>query len=201
MSLADLIIVREKFSAENLIEIGIIGSIITADLAFLYEKPVERKRNGVVLITKSEGPEIINLIQPGKEITIIPTDMSDIENAKLIQKFHNVKIKIIKKPEEFIEAISNFEFAISTRMHGAIFASIAGTPFVAISDDFKFKGVIGELCENCVISYDEKCREKIKEIFENKKYLNLVNENLPKIRKKAFLNKTILKEKIKSWNI
>jgi polysaccharide pyruvyl transferase WcaK-like protein len=96
-------------------------------------------------------------------------------NINSILKF---KTNIIEtknlQPEELIQIISEFDGVISSRLHGAIFATLANVPTVHIYSEHKGKGFFSTYFKNnvCLISIDDILKSNM-----TKKILQFLNQS------------------------
>ena len=106
-------------------------------------------------------------------------------------------------PQEIADAISKSEFIVSTRMHAIILGTLSRTPFFAVGDSHKFTGVLGPLCDGCVMDiddFDENSVETIIQSIKNRESLRKsISANFPQVRKRAMENAGIILGKLREW--
>ena len=138
---------RDAFSFEFLKKIGKKKVAIAAtDAAFLLPKfPEKKRRSGTILVFRGDGNisarKIKNLFSAlPKPISAIAMDKIDEKWAKKI----GVKIQKPKNLAELKSFFAGAKLVLSSRLHGAIAALCAETPFLAFSAAPKIRNFFAE---------------------------------------------------------
>jgi polysaccharide pyruvyl transferase WcaK-like protein len=220
LSLVDLIIVRDERTAHDLKGIGVKGAMTTSDLVFAYKcAPKKERANSVIMCPKRirRGRErymdnyrvlarrVIDEL--GYRITFLPTDEYDVKfQGEVASGVGRPGVEIIGEvgtPAEIADNISKSEFIVSTRMHAIILGTLSRTPFFAVGDSHKFSGVLGTLCEDCVLdigSFDEAGIERIIRSIKDKEALKKsIIAKFPRVQERAQENAEIIRGKFLEW--
>ncbi len=209
IGMCDLIIAREKKTAEHLAQMGIRNVHVTADLAFALDGNDAGKRNGIAMCPKDNHDMehtvalIDRITKTGRKVVLIPTDSHDAGFQKEIAEKTGVELKDNLGHEDIIRELSGCEFVLSGRMHGAIMAVVAGTPFFAISDGFKYSAVLDDVCPGCVMGMDEftsgNHKRIIRKIEEKETLGMIIRKNYPEVKKKSKENEKLLQKAFREW--
>lgn len=114
---------------------------------------------------------------------------------------HGDKIRLLEQeydPTDLVDLMSNLEVVVSGKLHGLIFASLAGTPFLALAHAPKIRGVweYFGLPPYCLLEVSElkleKLLERFEAVWENRSALKaLIADRLPILREKADINRQL----------
>ncbi|OGG51397.1 hypothetical protein A2704_03450 [Candidatus Kaiserbacteria bacterium RIFCSPHIGHO2_01_FULL_54_36b] len=155
LSKCDLITVREPWSSEYLNQFN-TDAVLTADLAFLLpsHKSIKAQQQSVSICIKDDGSlyskkNLIDLVQYLLEknyyvYVISHTPVDDTLGQRIVNKVESKFVRLVKFGEDpsYVKQIyASNDFIISSRMHGIIFASERGIPFIALSYEPKFSGL------------------------------------------------------------
>ncbi len=196
LNMADLILVREHETKRLLERIGVADAVVTADVVFTFPSPPETKRKNRVIICaedipggyetyleglakmiKREGLEVVFMAANGGDITI---------NERLAKKTGTAVIKEIHPPEKVARILSGSEFLVSSRMHPIVLGTLSSTPFFAIGDSFKFRAVLGDLCEDCWTKTDGISIERIMDRIRDRERLREeIGMRLPQVQERS----------------
>jgi polysaccharide pyruvyl transferase CsaB len=160
-NMADLITVRDPYSAQTLQSLGVKKPVrITADMAFLLPKPVEKDDNqeyrvgnmttvGISVRPHGKGKEVINLFGDlsrmlfQANIKPVLIEMDRNEDGALIteiSKAQGGKIPDARKlatPMQVQQRLSRMDTVIAMRLHAGILAATVGIPPFMVSYDPK----------------------------------------------------------------
>jgi polysaccharide pyruvyl transferase WcaK-like protein len=157
---ADLIIVRDDESKNQLEKLGINNVQVTADPVFAFPKPEKPKREKrIVLVPRIWTKEhrkckekyiaflvgLSNeLLDNGRKVVVLPAASEDLEFHKKLRIMMPKQVSFIEKvhsPREIANYLAESEFLISSRMHPIILGSLSGTPFFAIGWEYKLNEI------------------------------------------------------------
>jgi colanic acid/amylovoran biosynthesis protein len=165
---ADVIILREEKSADNLKDIGITNVHVTTDMAFALPKPKRKpgKKNKVIIVPRrwtypyrhsasSYKSFIVKLTEKlvgeiDSSVTFIPTTPDDIRFWSSFRKDVPEGVTFLdelRSPSEIAKEISESDFIVSSRMHPIILGSLSSTPFFAIGWEYKLDELNSALCK------------------------------------------------------
>ncbi|OGH03174.1 MAG: hypothetical protein A2798_01960 [Candidatus Levybacteria bacterium RIFCSPHIGHO2_01_FULL_37_17] len=168
---------------------------LTSDMAFLMEniKKEPKKKMISICIRKDNDyaktikykESIIKLIHyllsKNFFITIISQTIADDSLGIEIKNIFNKHVKFVKfQPNPFVvkKIYGESEFIIASRMHAIIFAAGCNVPFIAISYEPKFKGLLEQLQydKNFMLSYNEinynSLLNSVKKLTRNTEYVS-----------------------------
>ena len=170
----DLFLVRGSNSSAILKRLGVNPSkiYIICDFAYHIEKIETEKSVKYSKIIRDQGKPVVGLIfkpiyrvknkdyisviekvssnlSKEYQIFFIPTSYSHLhsENDLIFLERHGFKpiLNLTNfTPEEIISIFSNFEFTVTTRLHGAVFSILAGIPTIHIYEADNSLDVIGD---------------------------------------------------------
>jgi polysaccharide pyruvyl transferase WcaK-like protein len=226
LRMPDLVMVREEGSARYLESVG-IHAHVTADLAFAYGHGGARKgpaqaegiRRIAVSAKRMSGDPaayedgMLRLIRRareefGCEVLIIPTDSYDIPVQERLARKAGGGVRLIREvlaPKEIAAILGTCDFIVSSRMHAIILGSASQTPFFAITDSFKFKGILGMLCEGCTVPAEHldgaAVESVISSMHESGRLRERISKSLPAMRRRAMQNGAIMAEKFAEWKL
>jgi len=173
---ADIISVRDKYSAEELIDMGVAESKIhiTADAAFIYQKQEigrERTKNTIIISLRpwlglnskivAVFTEFLLKLKQEKDYNFVFTSMQEIKEAdqKVIQpilKKVGGELYIPNHFADLLQIMQTAEFAIGMRYHFLIAAILTQTPVIPITYAPKTEELFsGTPLESYVIPVDE----------------------------------------------
>jgi len=223
LGMPDRICLRDEESARRLRSLGIKDVRLTADLAFAFPVPSPggRKRDGrggVALCAKrvqgDDGAyrrwmlELIGRIfeDTGEPVLLLPTDRHDLPLQRALAQASigkSILMEGVPSPHEMVRVLSTKDFLISSRMHAIILGSISSTPFFAISDSFKFRGVLDRLCSGCVRdigSLDGAAMQEALDLMRRREELgSRIRSAFPAMRADAMANRDVLRQDMRSW--
>lgn len=146
------IAVRDKKSQELLVSLG-LNSQLVADPALLLKAP-NNKKSGVLIFPRSGYPDISDaIINASKslqskglklKLAAIHATEDEPEIEKIQNEIKDIEYIKTKNPEELLELISQSEYVISARLHGAILAAVAKTEYCGIVYDPKVAAFLDE---------------------------------------------------------
>jgi polysaccharide pyruvyl transferase CsaB len=180
--------VRQKYGLENLTsrktKTPSIGLVIrnSPDIAKNYDKKItELAKISDYLVERYQATLFFIPFQVETDITII---------KDVVQSMKFMKVKIIEEelsPAVILSLISKLSILIGMRLHSIIFATITGTPFIAIDYDPKVRKYVYSLeLPELLININQLT---VKNIDNKLKYIDvhreLIQSNL-KIKKKQF---------------
>jgi colanic acid/amylovoran biosynthesis protein len=222
---ADVIILREERSAENLKELGITHVHVTTDMAFALPRPQGKpgKRKKVIMVPRKWTYEyrhsatsykdfLVRLTEKlvcemDSSVTFIPTTPGDIRFWASFRKDMPKGVTFmeeLRSPSEIAKEISGADFIVSSRMHPIILGSLSNTPFFAVGWEYKLDELNSALCtKGCCVhaskiddSVDEMIMDRIKRRGELRED---ISKNTHLLRKKTFENLEILRTNLRSW--
>jgi len=210
------ITIREPDSYNYLKKFNIKTKVyLTSDIAFLLEenKELNKIKNKTVSICIKNNNDkndkfykiILNIIDylfnNGYLVNIISHTINDDELAKKFKNY-NKKIQIYlfgENPRNIKSIYKYSDFIIACRMHAIVFASEVSTPFLSISYEPKFNGLISQLKYDNYLQLKYKKLDKddiinrINYLINSQKIiinnLNIINK---KIKMKSYLNIELL---------
>lgn len=209
----DIITIREPNSFEYLSSFNLDKPYhITADIAFLLDvNELKPKKNGSVAICVKAHPDkhklkkyqknIIKIsqyiIKHGSKIKIVSQTPADDELCQYIVDKIGGKSEAIlfgSDPRDIKGIYGMADFVIANRMHTIVFATETSTPFIAISYEPKFDGLMSqleypdELLLGDTFSFDE-LQESVEYIMKHLEKLRYkLNDKMPEIKKHAHMN-------------
>lgn len=218
---ADVIIVRDGPSAQNLEGLGIKNYHTTADIAFDFTGFKKKPKTGKVILCprkwlrRNSGSSkryigFLHLISKrlmseyGSEIVFLPTDPEDLEFHSFLRQHMPGGITFIDKihaPHTAAELMSEADFVISSRLHPIVLASLSATPFFGLGWEHKVEEASSMLCDTpCSLradNLDSSAEELIMQRMKERKKLSAeIEKKLPHVRKKARRTLTIFKESL-----
>lgn len=223
LGMADLIIAREERTARHLRELGLRDVHVAADLAFTFPLPPKRgngkRKRQVVICPKkvsrnlkgyAQGIRLLcsRISSSGYGIVCLPSDRYDADfHAEILSGFgKNVTlVGEVHPPERIARIISESEFIVSGRMHAIILGTLSNTPFFAIGDGFKFREMLGPLCDDCTIRVDELDANGVERIVRAIGEAELrraqIGKRMIPIIRKSKMNADILRAKMTEWGL
>lgn len=169
VSKVDHVFVRDNFSKQLLLDLGVTSPItVAADpvLGIAIDKSLvssikdsfgEQKTAGICLRPWDNNKQIINsllphlkqLIEEGYVLYFLP--MYYDQDLDISQEIYNQlgdQVKLINKKltiEEALAYTASFDFVIGMRLHSLVMAVVANTPVMALSYDPKVKAFVDEM--------------------------------------------------------
>jgi len=201
----DLVALREEFSYKTLKKYKMKNIILSSDHAFMIKK-INKKNNhhkftlGFTVREWLYGEQYINFeksfvdsIRKFSKITgakiqpIIQVDapMYGEDDAEITRKIvgklkdDNVgimKIKKLNNVNDALNAYSDVDLLLGMRMHSNILAAIQGTPFVALSYEYKTEGIAKQFsmekyCIRCEDVNENSLYKLLVDAFKNRSHL------------------------------
>lgn len=168
---ADFITVRDEFSKDLLIKLGITRpkTVVTADIVFAFQHKVDDACLDSLSLTGQEKLVAVSVrpwfshdeyyeklaksldrLVEEKGITPIFVPMEghhDVNASKLVveKMAHQDKIQILGgnfTPNQYLHFISHCEMTIGLRLHSLIFSCLVGIPHIGISYDKKVESLL-----------------------------------------------------------
>ncbi len=216
----DVIAAREKISYQHLKKNKVKNLVLSSDMALMLNiEMAKRKKNKKFILgftvrkwlnrreqhvfENSIIQAIVNFSEENKVI-IQPIVQVDAPNygdvdfevtRKIVKKLKAAGLKVleIKKVTDLTKSIkiySNIDLLLGMRMHSNILAILQGTPFVAISYEYKTQGIVSDLgMEDFFIKIEDVNQENLyyllMKAYMQKKYLELRTlKKIKSLRKK-----------------
>jgi polysaccharide pyruvyl transferase WcaK-like protein len=147
--------VRDKASQRLLADLG-IEAALTADAALLLELPQQAIQPDapVLLIPRAGYPEITSallgvakaLVATGQPVAAMPIQAGEdgpcLEDMKA--QLPALQLWRPQAPQEALEHVARARYVVSGRLHGLIFAALAGRPFSGLVYDPKVAAFLDE---------------------------------------------------------
>jgi len=205
LSKMDLVAVREEISYKMLEKYKMKNLILSSDFALLIKKINKKKVNSdftlgftvrewlkgnkykkfedsfvesIQKFSKNTGAKIQPIVQV--DASMYGEDDASV-TKKIAEKLGKKKLgvsKIIKinNVNEALDVYSNIDLLLGMRMHSNIFAAIQGTPFVALSYEYKTEGIAKQLsmekyCIRCEDVNKDSLYKILMDAYKNRSYL------------------------------
>lgn len=194
----DLVAAREKYSYKLMKDYKVSNLILSSDYALLLKKKARKTNKGKRIVLgftirswfqkkrqndfEEAFTEAIRrfsikanaTIQPIAQVNAPKYGEDDVSSTKkIIAKIKNKNVDVlkIKKPHTVkgaLEAYSNIDLLLGMRMHSNILAAIQGTPFVAVSYEYKTEGIMESLgVKQFCISCEEMTANKLTNLLND----------------------------------
>lgn len=137
---------RDEGSLEYARKLGLETQLGADPALLLQAPPVERETNLVVLVVRAGLPEANatlkkageRLVAEGYEVMALGLQPGHDEPA--LEEFHSFTHELAWDPRRVMYLLAQAGYVLSIRLHGAILAAAAGTPFAGLSYDPKVAG-------------------------------------------------------------
>lgn len=137
---------RDQESLEYAQRLGLKAQLGADPALLLASPPVERESNMVVLIPKYGTEDAnLNLRKLGERLRfegyeVVALGLQPGFDEPALDKFGSFTRELVWDPRRVNYLLAQASYVVSVRLHGAILAAAAGTPFAGIAYDPKVRG-------------------------------------------------------------
>lgn len=214
----ELIMLRDQGSKVYMEKMGVASDFIHVTTDFVYdfkggEKCAEKVNKVAVNVRQWKDADkmyrelalyLDHLRQQGQEIEFILFEKNDFIAARQVQSLMSEKASIIPYTEnyhEVIRSLAHYDYLIAMRLHGMIFSSLSGVPFLGISYDPKINYLCDQMRYPYVINVENFTADGAKVMMHDmcldeagRKCEAYVHEQSVKMQESVELMKTFLRE-------
>ncbi|MDB8558413.1 polysaccharide pyruvyl transferase family protein [Turicibacter sanguinis] len=130
------LVAREQYSYNEMLKYFPHNSVIlTPDIVFSLKRiDNKRKRNGALLCLRDDQEQILSNDEKNEIKFILTSFFSSVKNTDMKASHRINKKQRLALLEEKFKEFQESELVITDRLHGMIFATITGTPCIALSN-------------------------------------------------------------------